>query len=236
MAQKSLHLGDPPAGEYYREKLAAERLKRCYEIASPRVRQYFSAEIGHVLEKIEIGARVLDLGCGFGRVLPLIAGKAGEVVGIDNSISSLKLAREKVCGITNCRLSAADARHLCFKEKSFDVVACIQNGISAFHVDPKELLKESLRVTKTGGLILFSSYSEKFWEHRLEWFHMQAEAGLLGEIDPHKTRSGVIICKDGFKATTMSPSGFLTLTAGLGVDAAVVEVDDSSLFCEIRVQ
>jgi hypothetical protein len=41
----------------------------------------------------------------------------------------------------------------------------------------------------------------------------------------------VIVCKDGFRATTIRPRDFATLTAGLSVRAELVEVDGSSLFC-----
>jgi 2-polyprenyl-6-hydroxyphenyl methylase/3-demethylubiquinone-9 3-methyltransferase len=218
---------------YYQEKLAAQQLVKCYQIAPPRVRQYLAAEIAYVIEKIETEDKVLDLGCGFGRVTPELAQKAAKVVGIDNSSASLMLAREKIRCIPNCSLVQTNALQLGFKNNSFDVVICIQNGVSAFHVNQKELIKESLRVTKHEGIVLFSSYSNKFWQHRLEWFQMQADAGLLGEIDYERTRDGVIICKDGFTATTVGPGQFLSITSGLGVEASVVEVDESSIFCKI---
>jgi SAM-dependent methyltransferase len=219
--------------DYYRKKLAAERLVECYRIVAPRVRQYMDAEISHVISKIEPGARVLDLGCGFGRVMPDLAQKAALVVGIDNSFPSLGLARETIRTFPHCELVQANALRLSFKAHCFDVVACIQNGISAFHVDQRELIRESLRVVRPGGIVLFSSYADKFWHHRLEWFHRQAAAGLLGEIDEEKTRDGVIVCKDGFTATTVRPAAFLSLTSGLPVRTSIVEVDQSSLFCEI---
>ena len=218
---------------YYEQKLSAQRLRRCYEIASPRVRQYFESELSHVLARIKPGDSVLDLGCGYGRVMPRLAEKAGFVFGIDSSYASLMMARETIAGISNCVLAAMNALHLSFKNNIFDVVICIQNGISAFHVDQTELIRESIRVARPGGTVLFSSYSGKFWDHRLEWFQMQADEGLLGEIDFEKTGNGVIICKDGFKATTVGPEGFRELTSGLGVDIKIVEVDNSSLFCEI---
>ncbi len=220
---------------YYQENLAAERLDKCYRIAPPRVKQYFTAELTHVLDKINPHDRVLDLGCGFGRVLPQLAENAAHVVGIDNSHPSLIMARDNIQGINNCSLLEADAVNTGFKDNTFQMVICIQNGISAFHVDQNELIKESVRVTKPGGRVLFSSYSEQFWHHRLEWFQKQADAGLLGEIDMTQTRNGVIICKDGFTATTVGPGRFLTLTARLGLKASITEVDDSSLFCEITV-
>jgi len=218
---------------YYQEKLAAQQLVKCYQLAPPRVQQYLAAELSYVIEKIRPGDKALDLGCGFGRVMPELAQKATAVVGIDNSSASLMLAQEKIRCIPNCSLVQANALHIGFKKNSFDVVICIQNGISAFHVDQKQLIKESLRVTKDEGMVLFSSYSPKFWKHRREWFQMQADAGLLGEIDHEKTRDGIIICKDGFTATTVSPGQFLSIASELGVTASIVEVDESSIFCEI---
>jgi 2-polyprenyl-6-hydroxyphenyl methylase/3-demethylubiquinone-9 3-methyltransferase len=128
-----------------------------------------------------------------------------------------------------------DAICLAFPDNSFDKVVCIQNGISAFHVDQRELIRESIRVAKPGGIIFFSTYSEKFWNQRLEWFRLQASAGLLGEIDMSKTGDGVITCKDGFKATTVAPDDFKKLTSDLDIKSEIVEVDESSLFCEIYV-
>jgi 2-polyprenyl-6-hydroxyphenyl methylase/3-demethylubiquinone-9 3-methyltransferase len=218
---------------YYEDKLSAVRLKRCYELAPPRVRQYLEAEISHVLQKIRPGDIVLELGCGYGRILPPLAQKARMVIGIDTSLASLVLGRKMLFGISNCRLLNMDAVQLAFCDRVFDCVVCIQNGISAFHVNQQDLIRESVRVTKLGGTVLFSSYSDKFWEERLNWFQLQSEAGLLGEIDHEKTRDGMIVCKDGFTATTVRPDQFLALTAELNLNTKIVEVDESSLFCEI---
>src|SRR4030067_365892 len=125
---------------YYAEKLSAERLRRCYEIAPQRVKQYLEAELTFVLDRISPSNLVLELGCGYGRLIPALA--------------------------------------------------------------------------KQGGTILFSSYSDKFWKYCLEWFKRQSEEGLVGEIDFDKTRDGVIVCKDGFTASTVGRERFVELTAG----------------------
>ncbi|MBU1708242.1 class I SAM-dependent methyltransferase [bacterium] len=216
--------------DYYRDKLSAERLKRCYEIASPRIRQYIEAEVDFVLSKIHAGDMVLELGCGYGRILPRLAQKAGRVIGIDNSPVSLTMARQ-MSADSSYHLAAMNAAQLAFRDNSFDVVVCIQNGISAFHVDQKSLIDESIRVTKSGGILLFSSYSEKFWGERLAWFKQQSNEGLLGEIDFEKTRDGEIVCKDGFTATTVRPEQFLSLMQDFPVEFRIEEVDESSLFC-----
>jgi ubiquinone/menaquinone biosynthesis C-methylase UbiE len=219
---------------YYNEKLAALALKRVYDIAPQRIRRYLDAELVHVLEKTSPGDRLLDLGCGYGRTLHALCGRAEMVVGIDNSLPSLSLAAETLSAVSNCRLAAMDAVRLGFRDDTFDLVCCIQNGISAFHVDRRALVRESVRVAKPGSKVLFSSYSDAFWNARIAWFELQANEGLLGEIDWERTGKGTIICKDGFAATTVRAEEFRDLCRGLPVEVDIVEVDGSSLFCEIR--
>jgi len=221
-------------GDYYAENLAAERLRRCYEIAPPRIRQYLGAELDFALGFIRPGDSVLDLGCGYGRTLPELAARAAAVTAIDNAAASIDLARRTVSGLANVSLHEMDAAALRFPAEHFDVVLCLQNGISAFHRDQRTLLQEALRVCRSGGRALFSTYAEKFWMNRIEWFQLQAEAGLLGEIDWQRTGNGVIACKDGFIAVTVSPRQFRSLAAGLPAALTLSEVDGSSLFCELK--
>ena len=224
------------SSDYYSQKLSAERLRKCYEIAPPRAQRYLEAEIEFVLNKIPPSAMVLELGCGYGRVLGRLATRAREVVGIDTSYGSLLLARDMNRDAPWYHLCQMNALKLGFRDRAFDMVVCIQNGISAFKVNQRELIREAIRATRPGGIALFSSYSDRFWEHRLEWFRIQSEQGLIGEIDYDATGDGVIVCKDGFRASTVGPEEFISLTSGLNVVPIISEVDESSIFCEIPAQ
>ena len=115
------------------------------------------------------------------------------------------------------------------------MVVCIQNGLSAFRVDQRRLIEEAMRVTRSRGTVLFSSYSERFWNDRLEWFRLQSELGLIGEIDESATGNGIIVCKDGFRASKVSPI-VLSPPSPLNVDSVFTEVDGSSVFYEICVK
>lgn len=220
---------------YYSESLSGERLRRCYEIASPRIRQYLEAEIQHIIQSIDSSEVVLELGCGYGRIAMRLAEKAKRVVGIDNALESVMLARNLAADETNCLFFLMDALNLAFNDRMFDRVVCAQNGICAFGVDQELLVREALRVTRPGGRILLSGYSEGFWEERLSWFEAQAQEGLLGEIDYRQTGNNVIVCKDGFRSGNMTGETFLALCSRLGLDSKIVEVDGSSVFCEIEV-
>ena len=218
---------------YYDKKLSASRLFKCYETANPRIKQYLRAEIEFVISNLCGADLVLELGCGYGRVMKAVSPSVSVIIGNDISRGSLELAKSYMKPQKNFELFQMDASNMGFRPNAFDLVFCIQNGVSAFGVDRKRLAEESIRVTKENGIILFSSYSDKIWMDRLDWFRKQAQMGLIGEIDEDRTCDGSIVCKDGFRATTISGGEFTELFEESGLNASVVEVDESSVFCKV---
>ena len=219
---------------YYQNVLAAERLELCYKLAPPRVRQYLQAEIDHVVKQLPSQALILELGCGYGRILAQLIPCAERVCGVDTSLQSLKYGKQILKGEQNCELVCADAAQLPFRANSFDVVLCLQNGISAFQVDPYKLVRESLRVSKPNGTTLFSTYAEQFWEYRMQWFDLQAHAGLIGPLDYERTGDGKIVCADGFTATTLRADDFRALADMCHAETSIYGIDESSLFCSFK--
>lgn len=222
-------------GNYYAARLSGERLRQCYEIASPRVQQYLEAEIRFVVTRLQPTDAVLELGCGYGRIALRLSAVARRVVGIDTSAESLDLARRLAGPGSPCKFLEMNALALDFPGTAFDTAVCVQNGICAFGVDKERLIREAVRVTRPGGLVLFSTYAEHFWPHRLRWFEAQAEAGLVGAIDDEATGEGTIVCRDGFRAGMLRPEEMRELCATLGLAGRIIEVDGSSVFCEITV-
>ena len=190
-------------GGYYKEQLAAERLQQCYRLAPGRVRQYLRAEVDFATTQLGPDCVVLDLGCGYGRTLADFAAHSRLVVGADNSYASVHLGRQRLGSTRRCALVCGDAGRLGFASGTFDRVVCIQT-VSAFGLDRRRLVKETLRLLGHGGLALFSTYADEFWDDRLDWFERQSAAGLIGPIDRRRTRDGVIVCTDGFRAATVA--------------------------------
>ncbi len=221
--------------DYYAKRLSASRLRQVYDLAPARVRQYLEAEIQHVIQRADTCKSILELGCGYGRVMQRLSDHFPQVHGIDTSMASLQEALTYLQGSGCCFLAQMDATNLGIPDESFDCVICIQNGISAFHVDPFVLLQEGVRVTRPGGLMLISTYSAKFWDHRLHWFQLQSDAGLIGPIDYQRTGDGTIVCTDGFSVTTVSQQQLGDLLNRLGLEGTIAVVDESSIFLEVRV-
>ncbi len=218
---------------YYSKHLAGQRLRTVYDIAPPRIDQYLKAEIDFVRSRLSRNDRVLELGCGYGRVMFELARDVQEIIGIDSAEESLILAREMAKGFRNVEFHNRDALDVGFEDDSFDVVIGIQNSVCSFRVDQPKLFREALRVTVPGGRVMFSTYSDKIWVERLEWFEHQAERGLVGEIDYDQTTIGTIVCKDGLRLGRLTESEFRQICKQLSLDPVITEIDGSSLFCEV---
>jgi ubiquinone/menaquinone biosynthesis C-methylase UbiE len=199
------------------------------------VKQYLRAEIDFVLQRIHPSDVVIELGCGYGRVLRELLPYSSVLIGIDTSFESLELALDFTAHSSKCFVLQSSAEKLPLSDNSVNRVVCIQNGISAFNVNPVTLIKESIRVTRKDGCCLFSSYSDNFWNQRLDWFVLQSKEGLIGKIDWSKTSNGVIVCDDGFQASTFRQEDFAALADQLHLDATLCEIDKSSVFCVITV-
>ena len=219
-------------GTYYRSHLLGSDLERVYELASPRIRQYLRAETENVIDRVRGSDRVLELGCGYGRVIGEVAPHVGRMVGIDIAPANLRSALSYLRSLPNCGLGLMNAVRLGFRDDCFDATICVQNGISSFGVDRSRLVSEAVRVTRRGGMILFSTYSPRIWDERLEWFRAQARAGLIGGLDESQTKPGTIVCRDGLRLTTPTADELRAVFEGAGLSAHIHEVDGSSVFAE----
>ena len=101
--------------DYYAKKLNAENLRRVYEIASPRIRQYLQAEIDFVMDRLPYGGAILETGCGYCRVLESFRRRTNRVFGVDSAFMSLALGRE-VYGPHSFRLGGHGCRPVGFQE------------------------------------------------------------------------------------------------------------------------
>ncbi len=97
------------------------------------------------------GGRVLDLGCGTGRLTRELA-ERGPVVGMDAAAAMLERARE----LRPTDLVRGDAFLLPFAAASFDRVTALR---LVFHFERLDrLLSEMRRVVAPGGTLVFDTY------------------------------------------------------------------------------
>ena len=98
---------------------------------------------------VKAGQRVLDIGCGTGTFLRLVADRGGHAHGIDASEELLELARARVPA---AELRVGDMQFLPYADDSFDLVT----GFTSFFYadDMVEAIREAGRVARPGAPVV----------------------------------------------------------------------------------
>lgn len=218
---------------YYADKLNSNMLFEVYETKLLRIKQYLDEEVSFVRNQLTGDECVLELGAGYGRIVKQLAGSCQSITGIDISKESVELGNEYLKDDPNAKLLNMDVHNADIDEK-YDVVLCLQNGLSAMKINTSETLNKILDMVSEGGKVYFSTYNDKFWDHRLLWFEEQSNKGLLGEIDYDKTKNRTICCKDGFRSVSQSREELEEIGKLSKCEYEIHEVDESSLFLVIR--
>ena len=139
----------------------------------------------------ERGARrVLDLGCGAGRHLILLAREGFEVHGVDISERALSIARERLLRLgLEAELKRCSMTSLDYPSEFFDAVVCINVIYHGTRRDVLRALEEIRRVLRRGGLALITFISKRSWKYGLgkeleEGTYVQSE-GVEAGIPHH---------------------------------------------------
>lgn len=131
----------------------------------------FSRTRGHAWQGLRLlseyakpGDRVLDLGCGNGRLLELLKDRKINYLGVDSASNIIELARRKH---PHADFRTADALNLPFPDACFDKIYSIA---LLHHIPSEELrlvfLKEAKRVLKPEGMLLLTVWN--LWQ-RANW-------------------------------------------------------------------
>jgi len=104
---------------------------------------------------------LIDIGCGQGRILKLLASRAQRAVGVDIDADARRFARAEVlvAGLPNCTLRKGDMYDLPFDTAEFDTA--ILDDVLVDAERPRAALAEAQRLVKPGGrLFLLSRLGE----------------------------------------------------------------------------
>ncbi len=120
-------------------------------------RSFLWDELKPLAKYTKDGDRVLDIGCGNGRLYQLFEKNQVSYTGVDQSSELIKIAQEKY---PEGQFVVSEMRELPFEDSSFDVVY----AIASFHHLPDEesrikALEEMKRVLKPGSYIVMTNWN-----------------------------------------------------------------------------
>jgi SAM-dependent methyltransferase len=104
------------------------------------------------------GLRVLDVGCGYGRVTSIAArlvGEQGRVLGLDRDVSTIAEARQRAdeLGLSNVSFAQGDFGRVASEHGSFDVA--VGRRVLMYQSDPVAAVIGLARAVRGGGVIVF---------------------------------------------------------------------------------
>ena len=147
--------------EQYKQLSIREFTKaaKVYETDHAGIYEMCKDDYPPMLAELEIDPfdNVLDVGCGTGPVIELLAKKYPEkhFVGLDITPAMIEVAQSK--GLSNADFLVGDAENLPFGDESFDAVLCS----NSFHhyPNPGAFLHEAHRVLRDGGKLILRDYT-----------------------------------------------------------------------------
>jgi SAM-dependent methyltransferase len=134
-----------------------------------------------------VRGRVLDLGCGAGRVGLHLQGRGHEVVGIDVSPLAVQIARQR--GLADVRVGTLDALR---GDERFDTILLLGNnvGLLAGERQGRRLLGKLARVATERGRILAGSYDpyDGASERARRYHERNRRRGRMGGVERLRVR------------------------------------------------
>ncbi|MEW5996970.1 MAG: class I SAM-dependent methyltransferase [Candidatus Micrarchaeota archaeon] len=181
------------------------------------IQDFLDGEIGFVEEHIRPGKKILEIGCGYGRLMRVLSKNAKKVVGIDFSKRMVGLAGKNLSDAGNVEILPMDADDLKFADGSFDYVLCLDNSFGNMPGIELGVLREMARTCKKGGEVIVSVFSENAGDVQAENY---GRIGLKGIRDDGKA----VHTDEGFYSRRFTKKELIELFGKAGLECEIMSV------------
>jgi ubiquinone/menaquinone biosynthesis C-methylase UbiE len=131
------------------------------------IKEYILKERKFLFKNVSKDKSILDAGCGNGEVIQILQKKSRNITGIDVNKRIISKTKRRFSSIKSIKIDYGNITKTKFNDSSFDYIIFSMNTLGNLNKYKKQALKESVRIVKANGKIIFSVYSEKALNERL---------------------------------------------------------------------
>lgn len=150
-------------------------------------RDYDAGELDKIRRMFEVsgiraGARVIEPGCGSGRLTELIAeriGSSGELVALDISPKMLEQARIRIAGLSNVHVTLGSIEDTPLDCQSYDLALC--HNVFPHFDDKRAALLKLVSTLKLSGKFIVSHFMDSSWVNSL---HRKTNPAVASDLLP----------------------------------------------------
>jgi len=204
-----------------REKLTAQNRDAYDSIAGlfSSTRDYLWDDLKPLREYTKDGDRVLDLGCGNGRLYQLFDGLSIDYTGLDQSEKLIEQAKEKFSESNTRSFLVGEMTTLEFEDDSFDVIYCIASFHHLMDTQQQQKALSSMnRILRPGGMIIMTN-----WNRYNDWVQNKINQKKYTVVDdehvvvPWRNGPGDILAERHYYSFTLIGLETLFSDAGLAL-------------------
>lgn len=182
---------------------------------------YMEKEIVWLKENIPKNSVIVDIGCGEGRHLKLLAPIIKKGVGIDNSKTMYQQSKKNLSKYKNIKVFYEDATKTHFKSNYFDITLCMNNTFGNLCEKQTKAIKEMKRITKKNGKIVISVHSSKAVPTK---FKLYKNVGLTGM----KKNKDYVYTNEGFKSQQFSKNKLKSDFTNINLNPQIITLNPMS--------
>lgn len=146
---------------------------------TPRFKEFAGKEESYLkvhMQYFPQRSRVIEVGCGSGRMLKVVAPLVGEAIGIEHEYLQIQSAESLLRDVNNVRIVYGDARDIPYTASYFHLAFSSFNTLGNQGYDKFRVLKEMRRVVKPKRSVIISVYAENAVEHQIELYKKMLSA------------------------------------------------------------
>ena len=181
------------------------------------IQEFLDKEIEFISIHLKQNKTILEVGCGYGRLLNTLADKADKVIGIDFSEPLLRRAKEYLKNKVNAELKLMDAQKMSFDDESFDYVLCLDATFGNMPNIEGRVLSEMKRLVRGKGEVIVSVFSEKAKDSQIENYQRIGLTGL-------KDDGNAVSSDEGFYSRRFTKEQLYDLFTSTGLSCEIMSL------------